>query len=463
MSEQDSAQPPDLLVERLSEYMAMVEGDLPTESLHRWPEVDRFWADLKRHADFHDVWEREVLALRARLEIRNGILVLDAGQRARLYGMAIVGMERNRAGSIEKVANEILESGSEDFLVEYLCARLANFSGLDTSGRRRVLASLGPAETGRVARDVERLSSAQVNQPLLSVVVPTLDRRHSLERLLETLRKHTTVTYEVTVLDNACTDGTSEWLCQRRTAYPELTLFRSRSPLSTVVAYNTALAATRGEILGCMADDLEVTPGWAHPLVDHLRSRPYVGAMEPLILTSGGTLKHLGGCVPYASRVNTWMNRHGYPPALAGACPDSSRIPRQPVWVEAATFPFLRRDVFDRLDMYDPAYFHWWSDFDAAIQIRRMNLAVMIHPRSTIMDHELAAVERDAVSDDPLAGLFRRLFQEPGEALRILQSSRSLTVRAFCDNLIFECKWRAYRVTPCVGLSPDKSEESPVP
>src|SRR6478609_1679873 len=86
-------------------------------------------------------------------------------------------------------------------------------------------------------------------EPSVSVVVPTHDRREPLRRALEALAGQSAdpVSYEVVVAADACDDGTAEMLAGLRTPYE----LRSVVPAARgrAAACNAAVAVAEGEVL----------------------------------------------------------------------------------------------------------------------------------------------------------------------------------------------------------------------
>ena len=50
------------------------------------------------------------------------------------------------------------------------------------------------------------------NQPLVSVVIPTHDRKEMLVRLIKSIKKSTYKNLEINVVDDASSDGTYEYI-----------------------------------------------------------------------------------------------------------------------------------------------------------------------------------------------------------------------------------------------------------
>lgn len=116
-------------------------------------------------------------------------------------------------------------------------------------------------------------------RPFASVLVPTYNRAHLLDRGLESLtaQDYPADRYEVVVVSDGSTDDTAavvgRWV--------------ERSPLVRFVpiahgglntARNAALEAARGELLCLVDDDVVAPPGWLSALVDGYLAYPDAGA-----------------------------------------------------------------------------------------------------------------------------------------------------------------------------------------
>jgi len=103
----------------------------------------------------------------------------------------------------------------------------------------------------------------------VSIVIPTFNRRERLARVLASLERQTAApdVFEVVVVDDGSSDGTSEWLPSHRTAFSLVPL---RVPNGgPAKARNAGVAAAQGDVVLFIDDDVEASP----ELVDeHLRS-----------------------------------------------------------------------------------------------------------------------------------------------------------------------------------------------
>jgi glycosyltransferase involved in cell wall biosynthesis len=92
----------------------------------------------------------------------------------------------------------------------------------------------------------------------LSIVVPTYNRRHSLQRLLRALEQQTVSDFEVVVVDDGSTDGTPELLESLAPAY-RLTVVQqpNRGPAA---ARNTAVQRASGDLILFLDDDVVPIP-----------------------------------------------------------------------------------------------------------------------------------------------------------------------------------------------------------
>ena len=95
--------------------------------------------------------------------------------------------------------------------------------------------------------------------PALCIVVPTLDRRDSVLRLLHALESQTETDFEVVVVVDGSTDGTAEAVDAYRAPYALRRLSLPRSGLAA--ARNAGARATSAPIVQFLDDDMEPSPG----------------------------------------------------------------------------------------------------------------------------------------------------------------------------------------------------------
>ena len=110
---------------------------------------------------------------------------------------------------------------------------------------------------------------------MLSVVVPTFNRAHSLGSTLKSLlAQETDYPYEVIVVDNNSSDETESVVrVLERTMHGRLWYVFER-PQGLSAARNAGLTAARGEIIAFLDDDVIAPPTWAEALVEVYRAHP---------------------------------------------------------------------------------------------------------------------------------------------------------------------------------------------
>jgi glycosyltransferase involved in cell wall biosynthesis len=105
--------------------------------------------------------------------------------------------------------------------------------------------------------------------PLISVVVPTYQRREAVLRVLERLSAQTLPAdqFEVLVVIDGSTDGTREAVGSLATPFALRSIWQENRGRSA--ARNTGLRAARGDFVAILDDDVEPVPGF---LSAHLRA-----------------------------------------------------------------------------------------------------------------------------------------------------------------------------------------------
>lgn len=117
--------------------------------------------------------------------------------------------------------------------------------------------------------------------PNTSIVVVTFDNLAFTRMTLESVLAHTAVPYEIVVVDNGSTDGTSEYLSVLGARNRHVRVVRNAGNRGFAPAANQGIRAAVGEVVVLLNNDTIVTPGWISLLVAHLEERS-VGAVGPV-------------------------------------------------------------------------------------------------------------------------------------------------------------------------------------
>jgi glycosyltransferase involved in cell wall biosynthesis len=110
----------------------------------------------------------------------------------------------------------------------------------------------------------------QDGDAIVSVIVPTRNRARSLRELLVSFDQLVPppVPYEIVIADNGSTDETPRILAQWRTAGPRRLVVRVPEPGKSR-AVNAAIAASRGQLLAFVDDDVVAEPMWLSEVWDY--------------------------------------------------------------------------------------------------------------------------------------------------------------------------------------------------
>lgn len=111
---------------------------------------------------------------------------------------------------------------------------------------------------------------------LATIVLPCHDNLLYTALCLESIAQHTPEPHEVVVVDNGCTDATTEWSAARGAR-----VVRSPVNLGFAGGVNLGLAEARGDVVVLLNNDALATPGWLAGLRGALDREPGVGIAGP--------------------------------------------------------------------------------------------------------------------------------------------------------------------------------------
>ncbi len=189
------------------------------------------------------------------------------------------------------------------------------------------------------------------------MILSTYNRCSVLARALDAALAQTGgVPHEVIVVDNNSTDGTREFVTSRLSSFPQLRyIFEKKQGLPH--ARNAGVLAARAPILAFTDDDVTIGPDWVLTIKQAFDAHPDIDMLG-------------GRVIPrWPPKVPLWVTRQQVAPFALGERGDApirvSAANAAPCLV-GANFAF-RREVFDRIGLFDPAYV---KSQDREIQMR---------------------------------------------------------------------------------------------
>ena len=195
-----------------------------------------------------------------------------------------------------------------------------------------------------------------------TVVIVGFNSRPWLERGLPALLDSLGPDDGVVVVDNASTDGTTDFLAER---HPSVRAIAAPSNAGFGAGSNPGARAADSEFLVFLNPDTEVERGWLEPLLDALAADEVALATSQIVLMDDpNRLNALGNRVHYCGLA--LCNGLGRPVGERAEILDAGG---EVAAVSGAAFA-VRREVFDALGGFDEEYFLYVEDTDLSLRAR---------------------------------------------------------------------------------------------
>ncbi|UKS27644.1 glycosyltransferase family 2 protein [Paenibacillus sp. HWE-109] len=116
-----------------------------------------------------------------------------------------------------------------------------------------------------------------------SIIIPTFNGLNLLQECVASIRRHTSVPYEIIVVDNGSQDGTLEYCHRERLKLVAIPINRGFP-----VACNYGLHIATGNALMLLNNDTLATPNWLDNMLRALYSSDDVGMVGPMTNYASG-------------------------------------------------------------------------------------------------------------------------------------------------------------------------------
>ncbi len=230
------------------------------------------------------------------------------------------------------------------------------------------------------------------SDPVVAVVAVTYSPGGSLEAFLDTLDKATTQPYEVVLADNGSDDGAPE----RAAARPNVRLVPTGGNLGYGRAANVGVAKTTAPFVLVANPDVTFEADALDTLLAAAGRWPRAGSLGPLIRRPDGSrypsaraLPSLGRGIGHALFGWWWPGN----PWSRSYRQERGEQAEGPVGWLSGSCLLLRREVFEAVRGFDPAYFMYFEDLDLGDRIGRAGWLNVYVP-TAVVTHEGAHATR---------------------------------------------------------------------
>jgi GT2 family glycosyltransferase len=221
----------------------------------------------------------------------------------------------------------------------------------------------------------------KVEQPVVTIVIPTFNKAHYTYLSLESLLgSEPELPFELVLVDNASTDETPALLKQLENVRVQV----NERNLGFGDACNLGAKMARGEYVCFLNSDTLLTAGWLSALVRTIRSYPRCGAVGSKLVHPDGKLQEAGSII--------WNDGStcGFGRGADPLQPEFGYV-REVDYCSAACL-LVRKDLLLSLggfdDRYAPAYY---EDADLCVGIRQAGYKVVYQPNAVVYHVEFGS------------------------------------------------------------------------
>lgn len=258
----------------------------------------------------------------------------------------------------------------------------------DFIARRPSLA--GARVDGPDARGVLRLVHPLPElPPLVSIVIPTRDRKDLLEKCMAGLDNATAYrNFEIIIIDNDSRDPETKAYFADLAQRKDLRVVAAPGPFNYPRLVNLGASLARGELLLTLNNDIEpIEPDWLNELVSQVM-RPDVGVVGCLLIYPDRGIQHAGVIIGLSG-----VAGHIYGDVAPGDPGYAGRIHvTQDLSAVTGACHIMRRSLFERLGGLDERHLAVaYNDIDFCLRARAAGLRVIYTPHARLLHRHSAS------------------------------------------------------------------------
>ncbi|MET1160154.1 MAG: glycosyltransferase family 2 protein [Thermoprotei archaeon] len=229
-----------------------------------------------------------------------------------------------------------------------------------------------------------------MDEPLVSIVIPTHNRREKLARLINSIleSEYPKDKLEIIVVDDASTDGTHKYV---KKLFPQVKVIRNSDEKLLAESRNIGIRVSRGKYIFIIDDDNVVDRNTIKELVEYMEKHPEAGVAGPIMyflsdpdrVWCAGVKRNYWTTITKLIGFNTKDNGQFKKP------------------YESEDFPnafMVRREVFEKVGLLNSELFPiHYDEADFCQRVRRAGYKVMVVPSAKVW-HDIPLPEQGRAS-----------------------------------------------------------------
>lgn len=223
--------------------------------------------------------------------------------------------------------------------------------------------------------------------PLVSLLIPTRDKKEITEVAVQSILKKTTYNnYEIIILDNGSIETqTLAWFDVIQKEDARVQVIRYDHPFNYSAINNFGVKHAKGKLIGLINNDIEViSPDWLTEMVRHA-CRPEIGCVGAKLYYSNDTLQHggvilgIGGVAGHSHKYYS-KNSYGY---------FSRLMLTQNTSAVTAACLLVRRETYEKVGGLDENNLKIaFNDIDFCLKVREAGYLNLWTPYAELYHHE---------------------------------------------------------------------------
>jgi len=217
-------------------------------------------------------------------------------------------------------------------------------------------------------------------QPTLSIIIVSYNTANLIGNCLKSIFEASNITREVFVVDNASTDGSSDFI---KDNFPSVHLAVNTENVGFAAANNQVLPQCKGKYIFFLNPDTEIMSDTFSEAISFMDANTRIGLAGTKIINPDGTLQ--------------WSVSYKYPGQRYTAS-EVSDLPGKIACVLGASI-IARSELIKKIEGFDEDFFLYGEDQDLCLRIRKMGHVIGYIDSATVI-HLGGQSEKDSLSSE---------------------------------------------------------------